>query len=67
VNVSPDPSDWISRITGWCVSILAAVVALWCAVKLLCTVWPTLATIVGIATILVVIIRIVVYYTSQKY
>lgn len=65
--MSPDPSHWISRLTGWCFSILAAAVALWCAVRLVCAMWPTLATIVGIAAILVVIIRVVVYYTSQKY
>ncbi|WAC90223.1 hypothetical protein [Mycobacterium sp. Aquia_213] len=65
--MNPDPSHWVGRLTGWCFNILAAAIALWCAVKLITAMWPTLATIVGIATIFVVIIRIVVYYTSQKY
>lgn len=65
--MSPDPSHWVGRLTGWCFSILAAAIALSCAVKLIVCIWPTLATIVGIAALLVIIIRIVVYYTSQKY
>jgi hypothetical protein len=65
--MNSDPGHWVGRLTGWCFSILAAAAALWCAVKLLCAMWPTLATIVGIATLFIIIVRVVVHYTSQKY
>jgi hypothetical protein len=65
--MSADPSSWISRISGWCFTVLAATFALYCTVKLIACIWPTLAMIVGIAALIVVIIRIVVYYTSQKF
>jgi heme/copper-type cytochrome/quinol oxidase subunit 4 len=64
--VSPDPSNWVSRVTGWCFSILAAAIALWCAVKVLVGIWPTLAMIAGIIAIIALIIRIVVYFTSRN-
>jgi hypothetical protein len=63
----PDPGRWMDRLIGWCWGILLASIALYCAVKVLEAIWPALVVIVGIAAIIALIIRIVVYYTSQKY
>jgi hypothetical protein len=59
-------SKWVDRLTSWCFSILVATIALYCAVKVLEAIWPALIVIVGIGAILVLIIRIVVYYTSKN-
>jgi uncharacterized membrane protein HdeD (DUF308 family) len=63
----PNPGRWIERLSSWCFSILGAVIALYCAVKLLESIWPALVVIVGIAALCVAIVRIVVYFTSRKY
>jgi hypothetical protein len=63
----PNPGRWVDRVVGWCFGFLGAVIALWCAVRVLEVIWPALAVIVGIATLIVITIRIVVYYTSQKF
>jgi hypothetical protein len=59
-------SKWTDRLTGWCFGILAATVALYCAVKVIEAIWPALIAIVGALAIIVLIIRIVVYYTSRN-
>jgi hypothetical protein len=64
--VNSNGGRWVDRIIGWCFGILAAVLALYCAVKVLEAVWPTLIVIVGVAAIIALIIRLVVYYTSKK-
>ena len=51
---------------GWCFKILLAVIALYCAVKVLEAIWPALLVIVGIAAIIALIIRLVVYFTSRN-
>lgn len=62
---STNPGRWIDRAVGWCFSILAAVIALYCAVKLLEAIWPALIVIIGVGVITVLIIRIVVHFTSK--
>lgn len=54
----------VDRVMGWCMKILLATIALYCAVKVLESIWPALAVIVGIAALCVVIVRLVVYFTS---
>lgn len=61
-----NPGRWIDRLIGWCFGILAAVIAPYCAVKVLEAIWPALVVIVGIAAISGPIIRIVVYFTSRN-
>ena len=65
-EVNPNGSRWVDQLMGWCFNILLAVIALYCAVKLLEAIWPALLVIVGIAAIIVLIIRIVVYFTSRN-
>jgi hypothetical protein len=62
-----DPGRWIDRLSSWCFSILLASIALYCAVKLIEAIWSALLVIVGIAAIIALIIRIVVYYTSRNW
>jgi hypothetical protein len=57
---------WVDRLTSWCFSILAATIALYCAVKLIEAIWPALIVIVGAAAIIALIVRIVVYFTSRN-
>ena len=61
-----NPGTWINRIVGWCVGLLAGVVALYCAVKVLEVIWPALVMIVGIIALIALIIRLVVYFTSRN-
>jgi hypothetical protein len=56
---------WTDRLIGWCFGILAAVIALYCAVKVLEAIWPALVVILGAVAIIALIIRIVVHYTSR--
>lgn len=62
-----EPGRFVDRLTSWCFSILGAVVALYCAVKVLEAIWPALVAIVGIAAITALIIRVIVYFTSQNW
>jgi uncharacterized membrane protein required for colicin V production len=59
-------SRWPDRLIGWCFGLLAAVLALYCAVKVLEAIWPALVTIVGIAALSVAIYKFVVYFTSRN-
>lgn len=61
-----NPGTWINRIVGWCFGLLAAALALYCAVKVLEAIWPALVAIVGIAVFVLVIYRIVVHFTSRN-
>ena len=61
-----DPGRWIDQLIGMCFRILLAVIALYCAVKVLEAIWPALIVIVGIGAIIVLIIRVVVYFTSRN-
>lgn len=60
------PGGLLNRFVGWCFGILAATFALYCAVKLIEAIWPTLVVIVGTLTIFAAIIRVVVYFTSRN-
>lgn len=62
-----EPRRLVDRLTGWCFGILAAVVTLYCAVRVLEVIWPALVVIIGVAAIIPLIIRIVVYFTSQNW
>ena len=60
------PGRFTDRLVGWCFGILGAVIALYCAVKLLEAIWLALVVIIGIVALLALIIRIVVYFTSRN-
>lgn len=57
---------WMDRLIGWCFGILGGVIALYCAVRLVESIWPALLAIVGAGAIIAGIIWLVVYYTSKK-
>jgi hypothetical protein len=61
-----NPGRIVDRLISWCFGILGAVIALYCAVKVLEAIWPALIIIVGTAAIIAVIVRIVVYFTSRN-
>ena len=46
------PGRWIDRLTGWCWGILGGAIALYCAMKLLNAILPTLIVVVGVLAIL---------------
>lgn len=61
-----NPDGWTNRFINWCLGILLAAAALYCAVRLLEAIWPTLIVIVGCVAILALIIRAAVYFTSRN-
>jgi hypothetical protein len=63
---STNPGRWIDRLIGWCFGILGAVIALYCAVKVLEAIWPALVMIVGIGAIGAVVIRLIVHFKSRN-
>lgn len=62
-----NPGRLVDRLIGWCFGILGAVIALYCAVKVLEAIWPALVVIVGIAVLSILIVRVVVYFTTIKW
>jgi hypothetical protein len=59
------PGRWVDRLVGWCFSILAATIALYCAVELIEAILPALIVVVGVLTILGLVVSggIVVFRT----
>jgi hypothetical protein len=58
--MSQDPGGWVDRMIGWCFSILFAVIALYCAVRLIESILPTLIVIVGVLAIVGLLIGVIV-------
>lgn len=58
--MSQDPGGWVDRMIGWCFSILLGVIALYCAVRLIESILPTLIVIGGVVAIVGLLIGVIV-------
>ncbi|WP_068182378.1 hypothetical protein [Mycobacterium sp. UM_CSW] len=65
---SSGPGHFVDRLIGWCFSILAAAIALYCAVKLLADILPALVVVVGALTLISLVVGagIVVFRTIRN-
>jgi uncharacterized membrane protein len=54
------PGSWVSRLTGWCFSILVAAIALYCAVTLIESILPALIIVVGTLTLVALVVGFVI-------
>jgi hypothetical protein len=62
-----NPAGWIDRIVGWCFGILAAAVALYCAVAVIDSILPALVIAVGtLALIGIVVGAVIVIRTARN-
>lgn len=64
--MSQDPSSWVERMVGWCVSILFAVIALYCAVRLIQSIQGTLIVIIGILALIAAVVSVVVVISTWR-
>ncbi|SHT79847.1 Uncharacterised protein [Mycobacteroides abscessus subsp. abscessus] len=64
--MSQNPGGWIDRIIGWCLGILMGVIALYCAVRLIESILPTLIIIIGIVTFIAVAIGAAVVFSTWR-
>lgn len=64
--MSQDPSQWMDKIIGWCFGALLGVIALYCAVRLLESILPTLIVIIGIAALIAVALGVVVVISTWR-
>jgi heme/copper-type cytochrome/quinol oxidase subunit 4 len=60
--VSQDPGSWVDRMIGWCFGILLGVIALYCTVRLIESILPTLIVIIGIVALIAAIIGLIVVF-----
>jgi hypothetical protein len=61
-----NPSSWIDRCVGWCVSILFGTVVLYCALALLEAMLPTLIVILGAIGIVGFIVGGIVVFRTVR-
>jgi hypothetical protein len=66
VSVDPSPKSWFERAIGACMSVLLAVVALYCATQVLQSILPFLIVCVGVVAIIWAAWA-VVQYRRDKY
>ena len=64
--MSQDPGSWIDRIAGWCFGTLIGVIALYCAVRLIESILPTLIVIIGILALIAVLIGAGVVFSTWR-
>jgi hypothetical protein len=64
--VSPNPGGWVDRIIGWCFGVLLGVIALYCAVRLIESILPTLIVIIGILALLAAVIGVGVVFSTWR-
>lgn len=57
---------WIDRMIGWCFGILLGVVAVYCAVRLLESILPTLIVIVGILALVAAVFGAIVVISTWR-
>jgi len=58
--------SWIDRVIGWCFGILLGVIALYCAVRLIESILPTLIVIIGILALIAIAIAVFVVISTLK-
>ena len=66
MSVDPSPKSWFERAIGACMSVLLAVVALYCATQVLQSILPFLIVCVGVVAIIWAVWA-VVQYRRDKY
>jgi hypothetical protein len=64
--VSQDPGGWVDRMIGWCFSILFGVIALYCAVRLIESILPTLIVVIGILALIAAVIGGIVVFSTWR-
>ncbi|WP_024477223.1 hypothetical protein [Arthrobacter sp. CAL618] len=66
MSVDPSPRSWFERAIGACMSVLLAVVALYCATQVLQSILPFLIACVGVVAIIWAV-WVVVQYRRDRY
>lgn len=56
----------MDRVIGWCLGILLATIALYCAVSLLESIMPTLIVIIGVVALIGLTICVVVVINTWR-
>ncbi|MDM2096419.1 hypothetical protein PP348_20305 [Mycobacteroides abscessus] len=64
--MSQEPGKWMDKVIGWCFGILVGVIALYCAVRLLESILPTLIVIIGILALVGAVIGAVVVISTLR-
>lgn len=64
--MSPNPGGWVDRVVGWCFGILLAVIALYCAVRLIESILPTLIVTIGILALVGFVIGVIVVISTWR-
>ena len=64
--MSQDPGGWVDRMIGWCFGILFAVIALYCAVRLIESILPTLIVVIGILALIATVIGGIVVFSTWR-
>ena len=64
--MSQEPGKWMDKIIGWCFGILLGVIALYCAVRLIESILPTLVMIIGLLAVVAAIIGVVVVISTWR-
>lgn len=60
------PGGWMDRVIGWCFGILLGVIALYCAVRLVESILPTLIAITGILAVVAAVIGVFVVISTWR-
>jgi hypothetical protein len=64
--LSPNGGGWVDRIIGWCFGILLGVIALYCAVRLIESILPTLIVVIGILAVIAAVIGGIVVFSTWR-
>lgn len=64
--MSQEPSRWMDRLIGWCFGILLGVIALYCAVRLIESILPTLIVVIGILALIAAAFGAVVVFSTWR-
>ncbi|WP_018599355.1 hypothetical protein [Mycobacterium sp. 155] len=64
--MSANPGGWVDRLIGRCFGILAFAIALYCAVRLVESILPTLIVIIGILAFIAAAIGVLVVISTWR-
>lgn len=65
MSVDPSPRSWFERAIGACMSVLLAVVALYCATQVLQSILPFLIASVGVVAIIWAVWAVIQYRRNR--
>ncbi|WP_434615626.1 hypothetical protein [Arthrobacter sp. A5] len=65
MSVDPNPRSWFDRVIGACMSVLLAVVALYCAIQVLQSILPFLIACVGVVAIIWAVWAVIQYRRNR--